>query len=44
MTTETIDKAASGGDLMTWGIMFGLLTAITIGLAIWDKKSREDDK
>jgi hypothetical protein len=41
MTTESIDKATSGGDLFTWGIMFGLLIVVAIGLAIWDKKSRE---
>ncbi|VAW27225.1 hypothetical protein MNBD_BACTEROID06-1811 [hydrothermal vent metagenome] len=42
MNTETIDKATSGGDLLTWGIMFGLLIIATIGLAIWDKKNRKD--
>lgn len=40
--TENIDKAASGGDLLTWGIMFGLLVVVAIGLAIWDKKSRKE--
>ena len=40
--TEDIEKATSGGDLLTWGIMFGLLIVIAIGLAIWDKKSREE--
>ncbi len=39
---ENIEKAASGGDLLTWGIMFGLLIVVAIGLAIWDKKSREE--
>jgi len=40
--TDQIDKATSGGDLLTWGIMFGLLIAVAIGLAIWDKKFREE--
>jgi len=38
---EQIDKVTSGGDLLTWGIMFGLLVVVAIGLAIWDKKSKE---
>ncbi len=42
MTTENIDKATSGGDLMTWGVMFGLLVIIAVGLAIWDIKSRKE--
>ncbi|MFA7610316.1 MAG: hypothetical protein WCY51_02395 [Sulfurimonas sp.] len=40
--TENIDKAASGGDLLTWGVMFGLLIVVAIGLAIWDKKSTKE--
>ena len=40
--TDQIDKATCGGDLLTWGIMFGLLIAVAIGLAIWDKKFREE--
>ena len=42
--TEEIDKATSGGDLLTWGIMFGLLIIVAIGLAIWDKKFREEQE
>jgi len=38
---EQIDKVTSGGDLLTWGIMFTLLVVVAIGLAIWDKKSKE---
>lgn len=40
--TNQIDKATSGGDLLTWGIMFGLLVIVAVGLAIWDKKFREE--
>ena len=40
--TENIDKAAATSDLLIWGVMFGLLVVLVIGLAIWDKKSRED--
>ena len=40
--TEEIEKATSGGDLLVWGVMFGILVVIAIGLAIWDKNSRED--
>jgi hypothetical protein len=40
--TEDIEKATSGGDLLTWGIMFGLLIIVAVGLAIWDKKFREE--
>ena len=39
---ESINKATSGGDMLIWGVMFGLLIVIVIGLAIWDKKTRED--
>lgn len=39
---ENVQKAAGGGDLLVWGIMFGLLIVVAIGLAIWDKKSREE--
>jgi len=28
--------------MLTWGIMFGLLVVVAIGLAIWDKKSRQE--
>ncbi len=42
MNEEKILEAAGGGDLLTWGIMFGLLIVVAIGLAIWDKKSREE--
>ncbi|MEA1956566.1 MAG: hypothetical protein U9N02_08750 [Campylobacterota bacterium] len=38
---QEIDKATSGGDLLVWGVMFGLLIVVVIGLAIWDKKSRK---
>ena len=34
---ENIDKAASGGDMLIWGVMFGLLIVAVIGLAIWSK-------
>ncbi|MCW8837496.1 MAG: hypothetical protein OQK11_02220 [Thiovulaceae bacterium] len=40
--TQDIDKVTSGGDLLTWGIMFSLLVVVAIGLAIWDKKSRQE--
>jgi len=40
--TQDIDKVTSGGDMLTWGIMFGLLVVVAIGLAIWDKKSRQE--
>ena len=40
--TENIDKATSGGDLLIWAVMFGVLIFVAIGLAIWDKKSREE--
>ncbi|HEY9202692.1 MAG TPA: hypothetical protein VIM82_00045 [Sulfurimonas sp.] len=40
--TENIEKATSGGDLLTWSIMFGLLIVVAIGLAIWDKKSGKE--
>ena len=40
--TENIEKATSGGDMLTWGIMFGLLIVVAIGLAIWDKNFREE--
>lgn len=40
--TENIEKATSGGDLYTWGIMFGLLIIVAIGLAYWDIKSRKE--
>lgn len=39
--TQDIDKVTSGGDLLTFGIMFGILIVVAVGLAIWDKKSRE---
>lgn len=39
---ENIDQAASGGDMLIWSVTFGLLVVIVIGLAIWDKKSRDD--
>jgi len=42
--TDKIDKATGGGDLLTWGIMFGLLVVVAIGLAIWDKKFREEQE
>ncbi|WP_277872378.1 hypothetical protein [Sulfurimonas lithotrophica] len=40
--TQDIDKVTSGGDLLTFGVMFGLLVVVAIGLAIWDKKSRQE--
>jgi hypothetical protein len=40
--TQDIDKVTSGGDLLTFGVMFGLLIVVAIGLAIWDKKSRSE--
>lgn len=40
--TENIDKAAGTADLLIWGVMFGLLISVVIGLAIWDKMSRGD--
>ena len=44
MNSNDIEKVTSGGDLLTWGIMFGLLIVVAIGLAIWDKKSRKEEK
>ena len=41
---DKVEQASSGGDLLTWGIMFGLLVAVAIGLAIWDKKYREEQE
>lgn len=40
--TEVIDEAANGGDMLIWSVTFGLLIVVVIGLAIWDKKSREE--
>ena len=40
--TQDIDKVTSGGDLLTFSVMFGLLVVVAIGLAIWDKKSRQE--
>ena len=40
--TESIDKATANSDVLIWSIMFGLLVITVIGLAIWDKKSREE--
>ncbi|EHP29878.1 hypothetical protein SMGD1_1354 [Sulfurimonas gotlandica GD1] len=40
--TNQVEKATSGGDLLTWGIMFGLLVIVAAGLAIWDIKSRKE--
>ena len=42
MTQQNIEQATSGGDFMVWSVMFGLLVVIAIGLAIWDKKSRQE--
>jgi len=39
--TQDIDKVTSGGDMLIFGVMFGLLIVVAIALAIWDKKSRE---
>ena len=41
--TQEIDKATATSDLLTWGIMFGLLVVVAIGLAIWDKKTRDEE-
>ena len=41
---ESIDKAAATSDLLIWGVMFGLLIMVVVGLAIWDKKTREEEK
>jgi len=41
---DNIEKATSGGDLLVWGVMFGLLVVAAIGLAIWDIKSRKEEK
>jgi hypothetical protein len=40
--SESVEKATSSGDFLIWGVMFGLLIIITVGLAIWDKKSRQE--
>ena len=42
MNEEKILEATSGGDFLTWGIMFGLLIVVAVGLAIWDIKSRKE--
>lgn len=39
---QDIGKVTSGGDMLTWGVMFGVLIVVAIGLAIWDKKSRRE--
>jgi len=38
---QDIEKATASSDFLVWTIMFGLLIIVAIGLAIWDKKSRE---
>ncbi|MFT5660226.1 MAG: hypothetical protein ACI9TV_000867 [Sulfurimonas sp.] len=40
--SESIDKATATSDLLIWGVMFGLLLVVVVGLVIWDKKSREE--
>jgi hypothetical protein len=37
---EHIDKAASGGDLLVWGIMFSILI-IGVGYLAWVNKDIE---
>lgn len=39
---ESIEKATSSADLLTWGIMFGVLIIVAGGLAYWDIKSRKE--
>lgn len=34
---ENIEKAASGGDLLIWGVMFGLLVIVVGYLAYVNK-------
>ena len=36
------EVATNSGDMLVWGIMFTLLVIVTIGLAIWDKKNRQE--
>jgi hypothetical protein len=38
---QDIEKATASSDFLVWTIMFSLLIIVAIGLAIWDKKSRE---
>ena len=40
--TENIDKATASSDLLIWGVMFGILIVVAIGLAIWDRKSSDE--
>jgi len=40
--TVNIEEAASGGDLLIWSVMLVMLAVLVIGLAIWDKKSRDE--
>ncbi len=42
--TDNFEKATSGGGLETWMVMFGLLVIIAGGLAIWDIKTRKEEK
>ena len=42
MNEEKILEATSGGDMLVWGVTFGLLIVAAIGLAIWDIKSRKE--
>ena len=37
MTTDTIDKAASGGDFLVWGIVFSILI-IAVGYLAYINK------
>ncbi|MEA1893058.1 MAG: hypothetical protein U9N33_10180 [Campylobacterota bacterium] len=41
---DEVEQASSGGDFLTWSIMFGLLIVVAVGLAIWDKKYREEQE
>jgi len=37
---EEINKAASGGDLLVWGIMFGILI-VGVGYLAWINRNIE---
>ena len=42
--SENIDKAASGGDMLTWSVTFGLLILVAIGLAVWNKIEEKKER
>lgn len=38
--TEEINKAASGGDMLIWGVIFTLLVII-VGILAWIDRNKE---